>query len=716
MDSTQSHDAAHVQARVAGFDQARAAPRAAWLAAEIRRHNRLYHEQNAPEIDDRSYDLLFLELSLIEERFPALAAADSPTRRVGGAPVSELKPFPHERKMLSLANAFGEQDLRDFEEKRDDRGVLRGGLRYLIERAGHDWAAVAPLAYVIEPKLDGLAVELIYERGRLVGAGTRGDGEVGEDVTHTLRTVRNLPLVLAGQPPERLCVRGEVLFHLDGFQAMNAERAARGEKPFENPRNAAAGAVRQLDPAVSAGRPLRFYAHSFGFIEGGEPPVTETEALARFQGWGLPVTGLERRVHGIAQVIETIAALGLQRDDLPFEIDGAVVKLDQIALQQLGEATAHHPRWATAYKYLAPRVRTVLDDIEFSVGRSGVITPVACLAPVKVGGVTVTRATLHNASFVEALGLKKGCTVEIYRAGEVIPKVERVVPDALMELRPAITFPATCPVCGSPVRWEEREDSDGRRVRVQFCPDTLGCPAQLKRALEHFASREAMDIEGLGEKLVDQLVERGLVRRLSDLFGLDHGALAGLERMGEKSAANLLAAIARSKDRPLARALFALGIPQVGEATARDIAACFHTLEALAATPAEALEAVDGVGPKVAAAIASAFADSRFRDELERLLAAGVRFSEETVEPAGEGLLAGQTFVLTGTLPNLGRAEAEARIRAAGGKAASSVSAKTSYVVAGEKAGSKLAKARKLGVPVLDEAGLLALLSGGDDA
>jgi DNA ligase (NAD+) len=714
MEPTRSDDASHVRSAAAAAGPEQAEARVAWLVPELKRHNRLYHELAKPEIDDRAYDLLLLELRLLEERFPALRREDSPTRRVGGAPVEGLAPFPHELPMLSLANAFDAQDLRDFERKVDERGSLRGGLVHLLMRAGVELPE--RLAYVVEPKLDGLALELVYEQGRLVAAGTRGDGAVGEEVTHTIRTVRNVPLTLRPPFPEGLSVRGEVLYPLEGFLHMNAQREARGEKPFENPRNAAAGTVRQLDPGVAAQRPLAFFAHSLGWVRGGEGPRTESEALAAFEAWGFETTGLERSVLGIDAVLAAIEALGQARDGLPFEIDGAVVKLDDIALQGQVESTSHHPRWAIAYKYPAQRVRTVLEDVGWSVGRSGVITPVAQLAPVKVGGVTVSRATLHNLTFLEEKRLRRGAIVPVYRAGDVIPKVEEAIDDGLLSMRPVFTPPSSCPSCGSKTTVERRWDEKNQRwIEALHCTNRVSCPAQLERAIEHFASRLAMDIEGLGSKLVEQLVAAGLVGRLSDLYRLEHTQLAGLERMGEKSAANLLEAFERSKVQPLARVLFALGIPQVGESTARDLARHFGSLEALMDAEREALEAVPEVGPKVAASVLEAFADPEVREEIEQLRALGVRFPAlEAVpaeaQPAADSAVAGRTFVLTGTLPSMARSAAKKRILEAGGKVAGSVSKRTDFLVAGAEAGSKLGKAQALGVPVIDEGALLAML------
>ncbi len=692
---SQPEDPAQIAHRVGSTDEAAAKSRIDHLVAEVARHNRLYHELDAAEIDDRAYDLLYRELELLEARFPELQRPDSPTLRVGGDAVSALQPFPHRVPMLSLANAFGEQELREFEER------IR---RFL--------GAAAPerIAYVVEPKLDGLACELVYEDGRLVGAGTRGDGQTGEDIVHNVRTMRSVPQKLVGDAlPRYLSVRGEILFFLAGFEAMNAERVARGDKPFENPRNAAAGAVRQLDPKLAAERPLQFVAHSHGLVEGVGPAPTHTAALARYAGWGLPINPLNVRVEGIDAVIAAIAALQARRNELPYEIDGAVVKVDEVELQeQLGFVT-RSPRWAVAYKYPPPQVTTRLEAVTFQVGRTGAVTPVANLAPVRVGGVTVSRATLHNQDQVVLLDLRVGDTVVVERAGDVIPRVVRAVDDEGHAGRPRPEFPRACPACGT----ELHRDPELAVIR---CTNTLSCPAQLRAGLRHFAGRGAMDIEGMGQKLVDQLVDRGLVRRVSDLYALTRGQLLTLERMGAKSADNLLAARDVSRDRPLERCLVALGIPTVGEATARDLAKHFRSLDALMSASAADLSAVHGIGEVVAGEVASFFADPRHREELARLRELGVRFPSlpeaETLATARVEGVADRTFVITGTLPTLERAEAEARILAAGGKVSGSVSKKTHFVVVGDKAGSKLAKATELGVPVIDEATLLRMLGG----
>jgi DNA ligase (NAD+) len=684
-------DPAAVSSRVAALDAPTAAARLSQLVPELNEHARLYYERDAAVIDDRAYDLLYRELELIEARFPDLVREDSPTRRVGGAPVDTLEPFPHRVPMLSLANSFADQELREFETR--------------IGRILGD-AAPERIAYVVEPKLDGLAIELVYEDGRLTGAGTRGDGQVGEDVLHNIRTIRSIPATLRGaELPSYVSVRGEVLYTLAGFEQMNRKRVAEGAKAFENPRNAAAGTIRQLDPRIAAERPLTFVAHSYGLIEGLEEPDTHHEQLEQLKGWGIPVNPLNRRVEGIDAVIAAIGALGAQREDLGYEIDGAVVKVDDRGLQQILGFVTRSPRWAIAFKYPPPQVSTVLEAVTFQVGRTGAITPVANLRPVRVGGVTVSRATLHNEDQVRELDVREGDTVVIERAGDVIPRVVRAVPDDAHAARPAVAFPTTCPACGT----EVHRDPEMAVIR---CPNQLSCPAQLRAGLRHFASRGAMDVDGLGQKLIDQLVDRGLVKRVSDLYRLSRSQITSLERMGGKSADNLIAALEASKERPLGRCVVALGIPTVGEATARDLANHFGSIDALlAATPAQLCE-VHGIGGVVAAEVHRFFADERHRAEIAALRELGVQFPEVAATDAAptSTALAGLTFVITGTLPTMERAEAERRIVEAGGKCTGSVSKKTSYVVAGEKAGSKLTKAQALGVPVIDEGELVRLL------
>jgi DNA ligase (NAD+) len=678
-----------IKSAVESMDDAAGRARMDALVTDLNRHNWLYHVKNAPEIDDRSYDLLYRELELLEERFPQHLRADSPTRRVGDEPIPELRPFPHRTPMLSLANSLTEEELVEFDAR----------VRRFLGTSD-------AITYCVEPKLDGLACEIVFHDGALSGAGTRGDGEVGEDVTHNVMTIKSIPARMLGHRiPSHASVRGEVLFHLEGFARMNAQRVAAGEKAFENPRNSAAGTVRALDPRVAAGRPLTFFAYALADLEGLELPDTHHQVIELIASWGFPTNALNRRVTGIDEVLRVIRELGERRHTLPYEIDGAVVKVDDLGLQdQLGFVT-RSPRWATAYKYPAARVTTKLENVGFQVGRTGAITPVAWLFPVRVAGVTVTRATLHNADELDRLDLRHGDTVAIERSGDVIPKVVHVVPDPEHASRPKVEFVTACPECGTPLVREAD-------AAVTRCPNSMGCPAQVRGAIRYFGSRHAMDIDGLGEKIVDQLVESRLVCRLSDLYTLDLIKLCTLERIGEKTAQNLLDGLEASKARPLDRVLVALGIPQVGEATARDLARHFGTIDALTVATEADLSGVMGVGPIVAAAVAAFFADAGHRDEIARLRELGVRFEppKRSAAPTG-GAVSGKTFVLTGTLPGLKREEAKKLIEDAGGKVSGSVSKKTDFVVAGEEAGSKLDKAKELGVTVLDEAGLLALLS-----
>lgn len=697
---------AAVAARAASLDEPAAATHIAWLVSELNRHSELYHKRAAPEIDDTTYDLMYRELELLETRFPALTQADSPTLRVGEPPIAELLPFRHQVPMLSLGNAFSDDELRDFEAR-----IYKSPAASLLPAP--DLFTPPTVGYVVEPKLDGIAVELVYEGGVLVGAGTRGDGETGEDITHNVRTIRSIPGRLTGEHlPTRLSVRGEILYSTAGFQRMNAERVAAGEKPFENPRNAAAGTMRQLDPAIAAKRPLMFMAHSFGECEGFEMPGTHSAQLAVIHGWGLPINPLNKAANGVAEVIAAIADFGAQRFSLPYEIDGAVVKVDRVDVQQALGFVTRAPRWALAYKYPAVEVFTTLEGVDYQVGRSGAITPVARLAPVRVGGVTVTNATLHNEDFVRERDLRVGDTVIVKRAGDVIPRVEARVPDDGHDDRPVTVFPATCPVCGTPVeRLEIRAAGDAKKI---VCPNSVSCTAQLRGSLRHFATRLAFDVEGLGEKLIDQLVDRGVVTRISDLYALDEHKLAGLDRMGEKSARNLLEQLERSKATPLPRALVGLGIRDVGESTARDLGRAFGDLDALLAAPLADIAGIKGIGEWVASHVRRFFDEPHTRDEVDRLRAAGVLFTpvpKVVVAAAGDHPVRGRTFVITGTLPSMGRIEAAAMIEAAGGVVKDSVSKKTHYLVAGAEAGSKLAKATELNVPILDEAALVALLS-----
>ena len=666
------------------------------LVDELNHHNHLYHVLDAAEIDDRQYDLLFRELEQLEEKHPELLRPDSPTQRVGGAPVDGLEKFPHRVPMLSLANAFDEQDLVDFEKR----------IRKLLGET-----APPEFRFVVEPKFDGLAMELVYEDGVLVGAGTRGDGQVGENVLHNMRTVQTIPLKLNPAPSGYLSVRGEVVFDLAGFARMNEQREAAGDAPFKNPRNAAAGTVRQLDPAVASQRPLQFFAHSTGE---GLDLTAHSELIAQLATLGFQTAKLTQVCSGIDEVIQAIAAIGEARNTLPYEIDGAVVKVDDSALASALGFVTRSPRWAIAFKYPAPVVQTRLLDVGFQVGRTGVVTPVAIMEPVMVGGVTVTHATLHNEHQMLRKpaylgGLRIGDLVEVKRAGDVIPRVEAVVDESDRAARVTAAYPTHCPDCGTPLEREENP-KEPEKVIIR-CPNNLGGQAQVEAGLKHFASRLAMDIDGLGDKLIDQLVDSSMIRKPSDLYRLSLVQLAGLERMAERSATNLLRALEESKGQSLARVLFGLGIRHVGEAVARDLAAHFGTIEALMEADVDALQSVSGIGPEIAQSMQGWFAKPDNRLEIAALREVGVAFPPVTNATSG-GELTGKTFVLTGTLPTMGRKEAGQMIRDAGGKVTSSVSAKTDFLVAGEAAGSKLAKAQQLGVTIIDEAGLLEMVGG----
>jgi DNA ligase (NAD+) len=663
------------------------------LVADLNRHNHLYHVLDAAEIDDYHYDQLYQSLEQLEVAHPDLKRPDSPTNRVGGVPVEGLEKFEHRVPMLSLSNAFEAEDLLDFEKR----------IRSLLGSA-----APPIFRYVVEPKFDGLAMELVYEAGILTAACTRGDGTVGENVIHNMRTVRTIPLRVAPPHEPYVSVRGEVIFDLAGFGVMNAARVAAGEAAFKNPRNAAAGTVRQLDPAVAKGRPLQFFAHSVGE---GIAAQSHSEAITSIQAMGFQTATLTRQCEGIEAVIEAITAIGEARNGLPYEIDGAVVKVDDTVLQGVLGFVTRSPRWAIAFKYPAPEVETQLLDVGFQVGRTGIVTPVAIMAPVMVGGVTVTHATLHNEHQMlrrpEYLGgLRIGDQVLVKRAGDVIPRVEAVVDQPNRVDLPPATFPAICPDCDTRL---VREENPKLPEKVHHrCPNNLGCQAQIEAGLKHFSSRLAMDIDGLGDKLIDQLVDAELIKTPADLYRLTLVQLAGLERMAEKSATNLIAALEESKSRPLARVLFGLGIRHVGEAVARALISNLGSIEALMAADLEQLQAVDGVGPEIASSIHAWFSIDANRAEITALRSLGLAFPEVAIEKA-VAPLDGLSFVITGTLPTMGRREMAACIRAAGGLVKGSVSSATDYLVAGEEAGSKLARANALGVPVLDEAALLAM-------
>jgi DNA ligase (NAD+) len=674
------------------FDRARA------LREEIERLNHHYYVLDAPLVPDAEYDRLFRELQEIEARHPELLTADSPTQRVGGKALDAFAPVRHVVPMLSIRTETDTEASGAFAFDARVRRELK-----LDENA-------PPVEYAAELKFDGLAISLRYESGVLARAATRGDGEVGEDVTANVRTVGQIPLRLQGDAPAVLEVRGEIYMRRADFERFNARAAAAGEKTLVNPRNGAAGSIRQLDSRIAASRPLSFFAYGLGDVQGWNLPATHAGVLDALASFGFPVCAERAVLHGAQALADFHAAIAARRATLPFDIDGVVYKVNSLALQaQLGFVT-REPRWAVAHKYPAEEALTTLLDIEVQVGRTGAITPVARLAPVFVGGVTVTNATLHNQDEIDRKDVRISDTVIVRRAGDVIPEVVGPVFDRRVGDPPRFDLLArfpTCPVCGSHVVRGEDE-------AVARCTGGLFCPAQRKQALLHFASRRAMDIEGLGDKLVDQLVDAAIVRTPADVYKLGLMALANLERMGEKSALNLLEAIEKSRQTTLARFIFALGIRNVGEATAKDLARAFGSLDRLLAADEAALTQVPDVGPIVARCIVEFLAEEHNRQVIDELRAAGVQWEEGEPQTAVSGAFAGKTFVLTGTLPSLAREEAKALIEAQGGKVAGSVSKKTDYVVAGAEAGSKLDKALALGVPVLDEAQLLDMLKKGE--
>ena len=672
------------------------AARAAALRDEIERANHDYYVLDAPTLPDAEYDRLFRELQSLEETHPELRTADSPTQRVGGTVRTDLPAVRHAVSMLSI---------------RTETDSGRGGATAFDQRIRRELRlapGAPPIAYHAELKFDGVAISLRYEDSVLTRAATRGDGQVGEDVTPNARTIRSVPLRLkSGRAPTVLEVRGEVFMRRDDFEKLNERQRVAGEKVFVNPRNAAAGFVRQLDSRITASRPLSFYAHGIGEVEGWKLPAGQGAILDALADLGVRISP-EREVvagaEGLAAFHARIAAL---RDQLPFDIDGVVYKVDSVELQGRLGFVSREPRWAVAHKFPAQEQLTKVSAIEVQVGRTGKLTPVAKLEPVFVGGVTVSNATLHNEDYVTSLDLRVGDTVIVRRAGDVIPQVVAVLADRRPQDAPRFNMPVECPVCGSAVARDEGE-KDHR------CTGGLYCPAQRKQALLHFASRRAMDIEGLGEKLVDQLVDGKMVETAADVYRLDAARLEGLERMAEKSAANILEAIERSKEPPLARFIYALGIRNVGEATARDLALHFGSLDAIMAADVDALQRVADVGPVVGASITQFFGEPHNRKVVEDLQAVGIRpVAPERKASAGKGI-AGKRFVLTGTLPGMTRDDAKERIEARGGRVSGSVSKKTDYLVAGADPGSKHEKALSLGVNVIDEAALLELLAQHD--
>ena len=661
--------------------------RAEWLRDELNRHSHAYYVLDNPSIPDAEYDQLFRELQQLEARYPDLIFPDSPTQRVGGEPLPEFNQVQHDVPMLSINNGFSEEDVHNF-----DRRVHEG---LETNRAVH---------YACELKFDGLAINLRYEHGVLVLASTRGDGFTGEDVTANIRTVRSIPLKLQmNNPPALIEVRGEVLMFKADFAKLNQRQREANQKEFANPRNAAAGSLRQLDSRITAQRSLRFFAYGIGSLEGAAMPARHSALLDWYQTMSIPVCAERTTVSDAQGLLSFFGDIGQRRAQLPYDIDGVVYKVDEIAQQKQLGFVSRAPSFAIAHKFPAEEATTTVLDIEIQVGRTGALTPVARLSPVAVGGVTVTNATLHNEDEVRRKDIRIGDCVIVRRAGDVIPEVVANVPDRRPSDAQEFVMPSACPVCGSAiVRLEEEA--------VARCSGGwLTCAAQRKGGLLHFVSRRAMDIEGLGEQLVEQLVDRGLVTTPADFYTLDLDTLANLDRMAKKSAQNVLDALEKSKTTSLARFIYSLGIRHVGESTAKSLAKHFGSLDALLASDENHILSVNDIGPVVAQSILSFFADPLNRQLVDQLRASGIHWEEGEPEQSSD-LLAGKTFVLTGTLPTLSRDDARAMIEAAGGKVAGSVSKKTSYVVAGEEAGSKLTRAEELGVAILDEEQFLKLL------
>ncbi|ELQ6132158.1 NAD-dependent DNA ligase LigA [Cronobacter dublinensis] len=660
------------------------------LRTTLRHHEFLYHVMDAPEVPDAEYDRLMRELRALEEAHPELVTPDSPTQRVGAAPLTEFSQVRHEVPMLSLDNVFDEASFLAFNKRVKDR-----------------LKSTDALVYCCELKLDGLAVSLLYENGLLVRAATRGDGTTGEDITLNVRTIRAIPLKLRGDNiPARLEVRGEVFLPQAGFEKINDEARRTGGKVFANPRNAAAGSLRQLDPRVTAKRPLTFFCYGVGLLEGGELPRSHMGRLQQFKDWGLPVSDRIRLVETPEDVLAFYHQVEADRPTLGFDIDGVVIKVDSLELQEQLGFVARAPRWAVAFKFPAQEQMTTVRDVEFQVGRTGAITPVARLEPVQVAGVLVSNATLHNADEIARLGLRIGDKVVIRRAGDVIPQVVNVVLSERPEETRPVVFPAQCPVCGSDVERVEGE-------AVTRCTGGLICGAQRKEALKHFVSRRAMDVDGMGDKIVDQLVEKEYVHTPADLFRLTAGKLTGLDRMGPKSAQNVVNALENAKETTFARFLYALGIREVGEATAAGLAAHFGTLEALINASIDDLQNVPDVGIVVATHVFNFFEEESNRAVIRDLTEnVGIHWPAPQVVKAEEidSPFAGKTVVLTGTLSQMSRDDAKARLAALGAKVSGSVSKKTDLLIAGEAAGSKLAKAQELGIEVIDEAEMLRLL------
>ena len=661
------------------------------LREQLRHHSYRYHVLDDPEIPDIEYDRLMRDLQKLESAHPELVTADSPTQRVGEKPIEGFSTVTHRLPMLSLDNAFSEDELRDFDQR----------VRKRLDLESEE------IAYAAEPKLDGAAISLLYINGVLEIAATRGDGTTGEDVTHNARTIESIPLRIRGKDyPDILEVRGEVFMPRAGFEAYNAAARDSGEKTFVNPRNAAAGSLRQLDPKLTASRPLDIYVYSTGFVENGELPDTHSEVLMQLQDWGFKVCPERKRVNGVEGCLEFYQGIGDRRDSLSYDIDGVVYKVDSLEQQRELGFVSRAPRWAIAHKFPAQEELTVVKAVEFQVGRTGALTPVARLEPVFVGGVTVSNATLHNIDELHRKDVRVGDTVVVRRAGDVIPEVASVILGKRPKGLEPVTLPDRCPVCDSAVF---REDGEA----VARCTGGLICEAQRVEALKHFVSRKAMDIEGLGAKLIEQLVAQEMLHTPAEIYSLDVETLSALDRMGEKSATNVVAAIEKSKSTTLERFLFALGIREVGEATARSLANHFGTLEAIVDAPEEELQNVPDVGPIVAMRVRHFLDEPHNLEVIRGLRERGVAWPDREPQQApADGPFSGKTVVVTGTLPDMTRDEAKAIIMQLGGKVAGSVSKKTDYLVYGEKAGSKLAKAESLGVETLDSEQFAKVISG----
>lgn len=658
------------------------------LKTQLNYHGHRYYVLDDPEVPDAEYDRLFQQLNALEETYPDLVTSDSPTQRVGGAPIDEFSSVKHEMPMLSLGNAFSADELRAFDERIKDRLKSEDSVEYACE-----------------PKYDGIAVSLLYKNGVLERGATRGDGQTGEDITQNVRTIGSIPMRLRGAGyPKTLEVRGEIYMPLKGFEALNQKARAAEEKIFVNPRNAAAGSLRQKDSAVTATRPLEMCAYNVGWHEDGDLPATHLDILSKLGEWGFLVSDYRREAQGIEKCIEYYQSMSEQRASMPFDIDGIVFKVNNIALQQDLGFVSRAPRWAIAYKFPAQEEITVLKEVKYQVGRTGAITPVAKVEPVFVGGVTVSNVTLHNRDEIERLNLHMGDTVIVRRAGDVIPQIVSVVESKRVADAVPVSFPEHCPVCDSPISTKEGE--------VIFrCSGGIVCEAQGKEAIKHFASRNAMDIDGLGDKIVEQLVDEGLIHSIADLYALNREALLGLERMGEKSVDNLLAAIDTSKNTTLARFLFSLGIREVGQTTGRNLAQAFGSLDRLRAGSIEDLQAVDDIGPIAASNVVEFFAQEQNNKIVDTLVASGIHWEDIIVAVKASLPLQGKTYVLTGSLETMSREEGKEKLQALGAKVSGSVSKKTHCLIAGPGAGSKLTKAESLEITIMDEQEFIDMLA-----